>query len=126
MTYQYYVAAVERGNDALRYTTTLKVHLMLKHIAWQMKNIPGGLGDKMKDFIERMHQTGIRLGDHFRRVKNPVVHAPVREKENSCSCRPDVIAHIDSTNESKKRSFSAVKIEDTITSKRKKNAIMDG
>ncbi len=52
--------------------------------------------------------------------KEPVARAQAREKANSCSCHPDVIAHIDSTNESKKRSFSAVKIEDTITTKRKK------
>ena len=119
-TYRHYVAAAERGNDALRCTTTPKVHLMLKHVAWQMENIPGGLGDKMEDFVERMHQTGIRLRDRFRRVKNPVARAQVREKANSRSCHPDVIARIDSTNESKKRSFSSVKIEDTITSKRKK------
>jgi glycerol-3-phosphate responsive antiterminator len=97
---------------------------MPKHVAWQMEDIPGGLGDKMEDFVERMHQTGICLRDHFCRVKNPVVHVQAREKANSCLCHPDVIARIDSTNESKKQSFSAVKIEDTITSKRKK-AIMD-
>jgi hypothetical protein len=119
-TYRLYVAAAEHGNDALRCTTTPKAHLMLKHIAWQMENIPGGLGDKMEDFVERMHQTGIRLRDRFRRVKNPVARAQAREKANSRSSHPDVIAHIDSTTESKKRSFSAVKIEDTITTKRKK------
>jgi hypothetical protein len=55
-TYWLYVAAAEHGNDALRCTTTPKVHLMLKHVAWQMENIPGGLGDKMEDFVERMHR----------------------------------------------------------------------
>jgi hypothetical protein len=120
-TSRLYVAAAERSNDALCCTITPKVHLMFKHIAWQMENdIPGGLGDKSEDFVEQMHQTGIRLRDRFRRVKNPVARAQAREKANSCSCHPDVIAYIDLTNESKKRSFSAVKIEDTITTKRKK------
>ena len=119
-TYLHYVAAAEHGNDALRCTTTPKVHLMLKHVAWQIENIPGGLGDKSEDFVEQMHQTGIRLRDRFRRVKNPVARAQAREKANSCSCHPDVIDYIVLTNESKKRSFSAVKIEDTITTKRKK------
>jgi hypothetical protein len=73
-----------------------------------------------------MHQTGIWLRDCFCRVQNPVVRAQAREKANSRSCHPDVIACIDSTDESKKGFFSAVKIEDTITSKRKNNAIMDG
>jgi hypothetical protein len=119
-TYRHYVAAAVSGNDALRCTITPKVHMMLKHVAGQMENIPGGLGEKMEDFVERMHQTGIRLRDRFRRVKNPVARAQAREKANSRSCHPDVIARIDSTNESKKRSFSAVKVEDTITTKRKK------
>ncbi len=110
----------ECGNDALCCTVTLKVHLMLKHVAWQMENIPGGQGDKMEDFVEQMHQTGIHLRDCFCRVKNSAARAQAREKANSCLCHPNVIPHIDLTNESKKWSFSAVKIEDTITTKRKK------
>jgi hypothetical protein len=125
-TYRHYVSAAEHCNNALRCTTTAKVYLMLKHVAWQMEYITGGLGDKMEDFIERMHQPGMRLQDCFLRVKNPVARAQAREKINSRLCHPDVIARIDLTNKSKKRSFSAVKIEDTVTSKRKNNVIMDG
>ncbi len=47
-TYLLYVDAAVHGNAALRFTVTPKVHLMLKHVAWQMLNIRGGLGDKMK------------------------------------------------------------------------------
>jgi len=25
---------------------------------WQMENIPGGLGDKMEDWVEKQHQMG--------------------------------------------------------------------
>lgn len=31
---------------------TLKVHLMHKHVRWQMENIIGGMGDKVEDGIE--------------------------------------------------------------------------
>ena len=60
MTYQRYVLAALQGNTVLRCTITPKVHLMLKHVAWQMKEIKGGLGDKMEDWVERLHQTGMR------------------------------------------------------------------
>ncbi len=42
-TYLRYVQAVVHGNAALCCTITPKVHLMLKHVAWQMKNIRGGV-----------------------------------------------------------------------------------
>ena len=66
-----------------------------------------------------MHQTGIRL-EMLLQSKEPCFTCTSKGEANSCSCHPDVIAHIDLTNESKKRSLSAVKIEDTITTKRKK------
>jgi hypothetical protein len=65
-----------------------------------------------------MHQTGICL-EMLLQSKEPCFTCTSKGEANSCSCHPDVIAHIDLTNESKKRSFSAVKIEDTITTKRK-------
>ncbi len=60
-TYLHYVVAAVHGHEALRCTLTPKVHLMLKHVAWQMRNIPGGLGKKMEDWIEQGHQTEMRL-----------------------------------------------------------------
>ena len=62
ITYQRNVlvlAAVE-GSKALKCTVTPKVHMMLKHVEWQMTNIKGGLGEKMEDWVERLHQTGMR------------------------------------------------------------------
>ena len=50
-------------------SVTPKVHLMLKHVVQQMKSFPGGLGDKMEDWVELMHQTGQRLRVRFRTVK---------------------------------------------------------
>jgi hypothetical protein len=44
--YLRYVVAAVHGHEALHCTVTPKVHLMLKHVAWQMSNIPGGVGKK--------------------------------------------------------------------------------
>ena len=52
-TYLRYVLAAVHGNDALGCTVTPKVHMMLKHIAFQIRYIQGGLGDKIEDWVER-------------------------------------------------------------------------
>ena len=59
---------------------THKVHLMFKHVEWQMEHVPGGLGDKMEDWIELAHQAGARLRARFRTVKDPLVRAVTRAK----------------------------------------------
>ena len=41
-TYLRYVLAAVHGNDALGCTVTPKVHMMLKHVAFQMRYIRGG------------------------------------------------------------------------------------
>ena len=93
---------------------------MLKHVAWQMRHIPGGLGEKMEDWIERGHQTGMRLRERFRTVENPVIRALAREKANSRSPHPDVITHVDAINSGNKRSFSEIKVDDKVSTQRKR------
>ena len=44
-SYLRYVLVAVHGNDALRCTITPKVHMMLKHAAFKMRYIRGGLGD---------------------------------------------------------------------------------
>ena len=51
-TYLRYVLAAVHGNDALGCTVTPKFHMMLKHVAFQMRYIRGGLGDKMEDWVD--------------------------------------------------------------------------
>jgi hypothetical protein len=116
-------AAVHR-NAALRCTITPKVHLMLKHITWQMQNIWGGLGDRMEDWVERLHQTGMCLQQHFCTVQNPAIRANARKKESSCLLHPNVIAHTDATNLGNKRSFSVAKVDGTILTRQKKQRDM--
>ncbi len=58
--YRMYVDTVVKGGKDLQCTITSKIHLMLEHVEWQMTNIEGGLGDKLDDWVERLHQTGKR------------------------------------------------------------------
>jgi hypothetical protein len=121
-TYLRYVQAAVHGNVALHCTGTPQVHLMLKLVTWQMQNIRRGLGKKMKDWVECLHQTGMRLQQHFCTVQNPAISANGCEKASSCLLHPDVIAHTDSTNAGNKHSFSVAKVEDTILWHQKKAA----
>jgi hypothetical protein len=56
--YGQYVYAAVTGHVNLGLTITPKVHLMLKHVWWQMENIRGRLGLKMEDLVEKQHQMG--------------------------------------------------------------------
>jgi hypothetical protein len=47
-TYLGYVLVVVHSNDGLICTITPKVHMMLKHVAFQRERFGGG-GDKMED-----------------------------------------------------------------------------
>ena len=118
LTYMRYVSAAIQGNTTICCTITPKVHLMLKHVQWQMRNIPGGLGDKMEDWVERLHQTGMRERQRFRTVQNPIIRALAREKAGSRNMHPDVLAQVDKTNEGNKRNLVTTKV-DTISTRRK-------
>ena len=74
--------------------------------------------------MERLHQNGMRLRQRFCTVQNPVIRALAREKANSHSSHPDVIAHTNATNAGNKRSFSVVKVDDAISTRRKRQRDM--
>ncbi len=97
---------------------------MLKHVAWQMQNIWGGLGDKMEDWVECLHQTGMHLQQRFCTVQNPAIRANVHEKASFCSSHPDVIEHTNAMNLGNKQSFSVAMVEDTILTRQKKQQDM--
>jgi hypothetical protein len=88
LAYRSYVDAAVKWIIDLQCTITPKVHLMLKHVQTQMRNIPGGLGDKVEDWVERLHQTGMLLHQRFCSVPNPLVCAIAREKVHSCNMHP--------------------------------------
>jgi hypothetical protein len=55
-TYKVFVLAVVHGSKVLQCSITPNLHAMLRHVQWQMKNLLGGLGDKMEDWVEHLHQ----------------------------------------------------------------------
>jgi hypothetical protein len=97
--YRLYVDAAVQGSKDLQCTVTPKVHLMLEHVEWQMRNIQRGLGDKMEDWVEHLHQTKKREHLRYHTVQNPIVCSLAREKANSRNMHPDVIAQTDKINE---------------------------
>ena len=66
-------------------------HTMVKHVEYQMRLLRGGVGDKVEDWVERLHQTGIRLRLRYRTVKNQLVRAIAKDKAHYRSMHPDVI-----------------------------------
>ncbi len=72
INYQMYVLAVVTGSKDLQCAVNPKVHMMLTHIKRQMTNIKGGLGNKMKDWVERLHQTWMRMRQRFHTVGIPL------------------------------------------------------
>jgi hypothetical protein len=106
------------GNKILQCPITPKLHAMLRHVQWQMKNILGGLGDKMEDWVERLHQWGMQQRRRFCTVQDPLVRALAREKTTSCNTHPDVLAQVDATDTGNKRKLSEKKA-DVISTRRK-------
>lgn len=107
---------------------THKVHLMFKHVAWQMKNIPGGLGDKMEDWVELAHQLGARMRTRFRSVKDPLTRAIARERARQRDTDPEVVAYIDGVDERARREFkvervSKAKVDKETREKRRKEEL---
>jgi hypothetical protein len=59
--FQQFVKANVIGHVNLGLSITPKLHLMFKHVRWHMDNIKGGLGNKMEDWIKKLHQVGKQL-----------------------------------------------------------------
>ena len=78
----------------------------------------------MEDWVERLHQAGMRLRQRFRKVQNLVIRALAWEKANSRSSHPDVIAYTNVMNAGNKRSFSVMKVDDAISTRRKRQRDM--
>ncbi len=110
-TYRIYVRAAVKGSKDLRCTVTPKVHLMLDHVEWQMRNIRGGLGNKMEDWVERQHQDGKQKQLHFCTVQNPIARAHAREKAHLRNMHPNVISQTNKINKGNKRNLAESKTD---------------
>jgi hypothetical protein len=121
-TYRMYKTAAMQGYTDLKCAITPKVHLMLKHVEWQMKYIRGGLEDKMEDWVERMHQDGMHEQQRFWTLKNPEIRTKAREKVHVRGTHADVVAFTKATNEGNKRNLSERKVDTIlVTQKRQGN-----
>ncbi len=89
ITYQSFVSAAVEGSRLLGCPVTPKVHTMLRHVQWQMTNLHWGLGDKMEDCVERLHQWGMQQRRQFWTVQNPLVRISYeRAREGSIPENP--------------------------------------
>ena len=80
---------------------------MLKHVLKQMETFEGGLGDKVEDWVEHMHQSGQRLRVRFRTVKSLGVRANAMAKAIQMGSHPAVREQMEGVQErasTKKRS----------------------
>jgi hypothetical protein len=118
-TYQTFLLVALHGSKIIQCPITPKMHTMLRHVQWQMKNIPGGLGNKMEDWVKWLHQWGMRERRRFCTVQDPLVRACAREKATSRNMHPNVLAQVDATNAGNKQKFLSDKKVDVLSTRRK-------
>ncbi len=71
----------------------------------------GGLGDKMEDWVERLHQDGKQKRLRFCTVQNPIARAHAREKAHSRNMHPSVISQTNKINEGNKCNLAESKTD---------------
>jgi len=93
--FQIYVDAAVQAHKDVGCNITHKVHLMWKHVAWQMNELKdvGGLGDKMEDWVERAHQDGARRRRRFYYTRNAELRAKAAARIEHRDTKADVIAY---------------------------------
>ena len=92
---------------------------MWRHVAEQMKNVLGGLGEKMEDWVERQHQDGKRSRDAYRRVANVQARADARAHKGHRRCRADIRAQVELVKSDASRNLKRVKDESAEMKRRK-------
>eukprot|EP00956_Cyclotella_meneghiniana_P036251 scaffold123208_cov22-Cyclotella_meneghiniana.AAC.1 len=89
--YLSFVKAAGEVHVSLGCSVTHKVHLMMCHVADQMRYVPGGLGEKMEDWVELMHQIGARARRRFRTTKDLAMRAKARARAEQRSMNADLL-----------------------------------
>ena len=107
--YQQFIDAAVIEHVNLGLTITPKVHLMFKHVRWQMVEIEGGLGDKMEDWIEKLHQVGKQLRARFRTTMNLQKRAAARIRVVHRDTTPAVINQTMKVEETSKQKITTIK-----------------
>ena len=115
--YRQFVDAAVHCHVDLGCSITHKVHLMWKHVEWQMEIVEGGLGDKMEDWVELQHQWGMRLRRRFRTIHDPLRRARARAKVVHRDTSPAVVAQANVIQTHFKRELKVVKIKKEVSRK---------
>jgi len=97
-----FVNAAVHCHVKLGCSVTHKVHLMHTHVVVQMK-IPGGLGEKMEDWVELQHQSGSRDRRRYRTTKDIAIRATARARKDWRGTNPSVMAQRELVKEEGKR-----------------------
>ena len=90
--YMRYAEAAVRSHKAYGCSITPKVHLMWAHVSMQMEKLPGGLGMKREDWVERMHQEGKQTRQQHNRHKNITQRAETINNAAFRDSHPEVLA----------------------------------
>jgi hypothetical protein len=90
-----------------------------------MKRYPGGLGDKMEDWVERGHQVGKRYRSHLCTMQDLTQRSKARAKLVRCNNDPQVMAQVMSVQNASKRKSIVGKDEKVSTQMRFSNERRD-
>ena len=115
--YQQFVNAAVIQHVNLGLTITPKVHLMFKHVRWQMDNIKGGLGNKMEDWIEKSHQVGKQQRARYHTTKNLQECADTMIRVVHWDTTPAIINQTLKVEKASKRKYTGVKSDKEGTKK---------
>ncbi|KAL7532847.1 hypothetical protein ACHAXR_006091 [Thalassiosira sp. AJA248-18] len=83
---------------------------MWRHVEWQMRVVPGGLGDKMEDWVELAHQAGARRRRRFRTTKNAAKRARASAKVEWRDATPSVMSFQDGVDDRSRRKFKVPRV----------------
>ena len=105
--YEQFIDAAVAGHVQLGLTITPKVHLMLKHVRWQMEKIDRGLVNKMdEDWVEKQHQMGKRERLHFCTLNNLQHRTNARAQVAHRNSNPLVVSQMLKVDGASKRKFN--------------------
>ena len=90
--YERFVKAAVHSHVRIECNITPKVHLMWKHVAHQMRTIPGGLGNKREDWVEHLHQITSVKRKQFNHCISKEVRANALENILQQQTDPRVVA----------------------------------
>ena len=116
--YRQYVEAAVDCHVRMGCSITHKVHLMLVHVYWQMKTVPRGLGEKMEDWVELMHQSGSRRRRRFRTMKDLLRRAMATARSEQRGKNADILAQMVRVAEKYERKSSSADDKKTAAEKR--------